>query len=119
MEEQNQNQSSQPQPQPKTEEGQKINVIALISYLGPLCLIPILTQEKNEFVKFHAKQGLILFISEAIIWFFVALLPIFYIILWIFNIAWLVLSIIGIINVTKNKKKELPLIGKFAENLKF
>ena len=48
---------------PKKEKGQK-NILAIISYIGILCLVPILMKEKDEFVKFHAKQGLVLFIVE-------------------------------------------------------
>lgn len=106
-----QNQASQSQ----------VNIMALISYIGILCLIPILTKTQDEFVKFHAKQGLVLLVGELAImilsWipFFVFLLPIW----WLINLGWLVLSILGIVNVVKNEKKELPLVGKFAALLKF
>ena len=112
MEEQNQNQTQQ------SPNGQKTDVMALISYLGPLCLIPFLTQEKrDEFVKFHMKQGLVLFIVEVIVSFILLILPFLGFLDWIFNIIWLVLIILGIVNVVNNEKKELPLIGQFAEKL--
>ncbi|MEA3293262.1 MAG: hypothetical protein U9P88_02280, partial [Patescibacteria group bacterium] len=44
------------------------NTLAIISYLGIFCLVPLLLKEKNDFVKFHAKQGLVLFIGEFISW---------------------------------------------------
>jgi uncharacterized membrane protein len=110
---------------PKVESTPKIeppkgqtNVMALICYIGLLCLIPLLNKTKDEFVKFHLKQGLVLFGGEVVTWVVVAVIPI----LWVFGnlvgIFWLVLSIIGIMNVVKNRKKEIPVLGKFAERIK-
>ena len=96
----------------------QINILAIISYLGILCLIPILIKEEDEFVKFHAKQGLVLFIAE-VATMLIAWIPIIgWIgapILWI---IWIVLAIIGIMNVAKGKKAPLPIIGKFAGKFK-
>jgi uncharacterized membrane protein len=103
----------------KTEGG--VNIMALISYIGPLCLIPIFTKEKDEFVKFHAKQGLILFIIEVIIYLIFRILPIWYYVWSIINIIYIVeiaFSIIGIVNVVNKQKKQLPLIGGLAEKIK-
>jgi fumarate reductase subunit D len=36
----------------------------VLSYLSVLCLIPILAKKEDDFIKFHAKQGLMLFIIE-------------------------------------------------------
>ena len=95
------------------------NVMAIISYIGPLCLIPFLTKEKDEFVKFHAKQGLVLFAGEVITWIIVGVVPILWFLGNLLGICWLILSIIGIMNVVKNEKKEIPIVGKFAEKIKF
>jgi uncharacterized membrane protein len=91
------------------------NVMALLSYIGPLCLIPILQKTKDDFVKFHAKQGLTIFAGEAITWIVVAIIPILRALGNIADIVWLVLSVIGIMNVFKNEKKEIPITGKFAD----
>ncbi len=96
----------------------KINIMALISYIGPLCLIPFLNKTQDEFVKFHLKQGLVLFASEVITWIIVAVVPILLILGNLAGIFWLVLSIIGIMNVVKNEKKEILLIGKLANKFK-
>lgn len=97
--------------------------MAILSYLGVLCLIPLLTKEKDEFVKFHVKQGLVLLICEAIVWVFFKFF--FGLMVWgwtIQNLAYLILgalSIIGIINVIGGQQKELPVVGKFAEKITF
>ncbi len=98
---------------------EQIKIMALISYIGILCLVPILTKEKDEFVLFHAKQGLILFICEAGTWMILAVIPFFFFMISLVGIVWLVLSLIGMVNVTKNLKQELPVIGQFADKFKF
>ena len=105
-------------PKVKTPKKAPVNMMAVISYIGPLCLIPILTKEKDEFVKFHVKQGLILFIGEVAIWLIIGLVPVLWVLANLVNIVWLVLSIIGIINVTNGEKKEIPIVGKFAKQIK-
>jgi fumarate reductase subunit D len=113
MDQEQQTQQNQQPPQKS-----QTNINALISYIGPLCVVPLLTKDQDEFVKFHMKQGLVLFGLEVAASIIFSIIPILWAIGWIFNIAWLVLSIIGIMNVVKNEKKELPLVGKFAEKIK-
>lgn len=119
---QNQEQPSQ-QPagqsqQPQSVQKEENNIFAILSYLGILVLIPLLAIKDDEFVKFHVKQGLVLFIAE-VATMMIAWVPV---IGWIGSpilyIIWLVLAIIGIINVLQGEKKELPLIGKFAQKFK-
>lgn len=94
------------------------NGIAVLSYIGILFLIPLLTNKDDEFVQFHAKQGLVLFIAE-VATAFIAWIPM---IGWIIGLVawllWLVLSIMGIVNVLGGKKVELPVIGQFAKKFK-
>lgn len=107
------------QPQSPAPQKGGDNLIAILSYLGILFLIPLLVSKDNRFVQFHAKQGLVLFIVEIII----ALIAWIPIIGWIgAPILWiicLVLSIIGIVNVVTGKQNPLPIIGKFAGKFKF
>ena len=95
------------------------NILAIVSYFGVFCLVPILMEEKDKFVKFHARQGLVLFIAE-IATQIINRIPIFG---WFTgSIAWGlwgILSLIGVINVLNNKQIPLPIIGTFAKNFKF
>ncbi len=99
-------------------ESEGINAMALLSYLGILVLVPLLAAKGDEFAQYHAKQGLTLLIA-AVIGMFVGAVPI---IGWIMapfiTLACIVLAVMGIINVLKKKKKELPIIGKYAKQLK-
>ena len=125
------NTSQTPINQPKKADDKKI--MGILSYISFLCLIPLFTKKDDDFVYFHAKQGLVLFGLEVIVYVIYrilvailigsiigwGLLSILTLIVNLLNIGLLVLSIIGIINVVQNQKKGLPLIGKFAEKIKF
>ncbi len=88
--------------------------MAILSYIGILFLIPMLTAKNDEFVQFHAKQGLVLFVAE-IATVLIGWIPVLgWAVGTIANICWLVLSIIGIVNVVNGKKVPLPVIGKLA-----
>jgi fumarate reductase subunit D len=96
----------------------QISAMALISYLGILCLIPILTKDQDEFVKFHSRQGLVILIGEVAVLIVMFLIPPLWGLLGLVNLFWLVLSIVGIMNVINNKKEQIPLVGKFADRIK-
>lgn len=110
--EENKNQDNQA----KKESG--ANPLAIISYIGPLCLIPYFTKDKDDFVKFHAKQGLVLFIFEVITWAIFWAMPFLWYLMNLVSLAWLVLSIIGIINAVNKQQKELPIIGHLSSKIK-
>lgn len=93
----------------------KTNLLALSSYLGFFCIAPILIKEKDEFVKFHAKQGIGLFIVEIVTCMIFGIIPLFWLFGGLLMIFWLSLNLIGITNVLNGQKKKLPIIGKFAD----
>jgi uncharacterized membrane protein len=101
----------------KTGNGEKDITMAIVAYI--VFFIPLLTEAKNdEFVKYHVKQGMVLFVA----WFAAAIvgaIPFFGWILaqWLM-LAVLILLVIGIMNAYNGKKKPLPLIGKYADSFK-
>lgn len=103
---------------------QNNKVMAVLSYIGILVLIPILAAKESPFARFHANQGLILFLCEiifavanmilsAIFAFLGPLVLLWTLVAALVNIAFLVLLILGIVNAAQGMAKELPLIGKF------
>lgn len=90
-------------------------VMAILSYLGILVLVPLLTGAKSDpFVKFHIGQGLTLLITF-IVSFIVGIIPILgWILSPLLMLFCFVLVILGIINAVSGAQKELPIIGKFA-----
>ena len=117
--EQNQQGFSGPGPgqgQPSQSSGKNIGM-AIVAYI--LFFIPLLTDAKNDpFVKYHVKQGLVLFISGFVIM-VVSWMPIIRWFAWILNLGIFVLFIIGVINAATGKEKPLPLIGHFADKFNF
>lgn len=75
--------------------------------------------KKDLFVKFHAKQGLVLILSIITLQ-VLSSLVIFLTILWIIiGIFLLILGLIGIIYALEDKEKPIPLIGKYAKMFTF
>lgn len=94
------------------------NVYAILSYLWILCLVPILMKKEEDFVKFHARQGLMLFIIEVAVG-IIGIIPFVGPIIYVLGmLACGVLSIIGIVQVLKGNKWKMPLISDWAEQIK-
>ena len=110
---------SQKENQPQTSSKKEKNTgMAIVAYI--IFFIPLLTESKNDpFVKFHVKQGLVLFIGEIIVGVISYILP------WqllmisrLLDLGLFALMIIGILNASKGEQKPLPVIGKFGEQFK-
>ena len=113
-----------PNPTPKIVDNKpKINVMAVLAYI--LFFIPLMTGDakKDSFVMFHTQQGAVIFFIELAIWILNWIFP--WYLMWLHNLlslvslAILVFIAIGIMNVVKGEKKELPYIGKYASYFKF
>lgn len=90
---------------------EKNKVMALLAYI--IFLIPLLAAKDSKFARFHANQGLVLFLG-GIIASVVAVIPVIgWIIAPIAGLVITVLAIIGILNALNGRAKELPVIGKF------
>lgn len=94
--------------------------MGVISYIGPLALVPLLAAKKSPFAQYHAKQGMVLFVGLVLIriaagflsWTIQDLVEL------ITSIAYAVLAILGIMSAWKGEMKELPIIGSIAKSLK-
>lgn len=120
MEEQNQQtnppaggtQPSSGQQQPAGADAKDIQdnkIVALLSYLGILCLIPLLAKKDSKFCQFHAKQGLVMTIACFFVW-----IPI---VGWLLGVALFIFWVMGIMNVLSGKMAKLPIIGDLAEKI--
>lgn len=94
-------------------------VMAILAYLGPLVIVSWVISKNDPFVKFHIKQGLVLLVIEVAVWLLgMVFWPIWFL-LNLVNVAALILSIIGIINVVQNREKMLPLVGVYSKYFNF
>jgi uncharacterized membrane protein len=115
--------TTQKETQPQNPSHKEKNTgMAIVAYI--IFFVPLLTEAKNDpFVKYHVKQGLVIFIG----WIAVGIIG--YILGYAFYIGWMlarllnlflfILMIIGIKNASQGEKKPLPIIGKFGEKFKF
>lgn len=90
---------------------EKNKVMALLAYI--IFLIPLLAAKDSPFARFHANQGLVLFIAAVLVSAVAAIPIIGWILAPIAAVAITIMSILGIVNAVGGKAKELPLIGKF------
>lgn len=114
------------------EEIKESKAISVLSYFGPLFFVPLVATPNSKFARFHANQGLVLFVIEflygivysVIDGLLTKIFPLssygfsigYTLIILPFALAWvflLVITIIGIVNACKGKAKDVPLFGKF------
>ena len=104
---------------PPGEQKKEKNIgMAVVAYL--LFFVPLLTDAKNDpFVKYHVKQGLVLFLG-CVIASAINFVPFFGRILGqLLNFGLFILLIIGILNAMDSRQKPLPFIGQFADRFNF
>ncbi len=101
-------------------------IFLVLSYLGILCLIPLLAKKDDPEIQWHAKNGLALFIAE-LVWVALRIALIFVrvpglgcgmatvgCIVWI---GFLVLSIMGIIKAVNGQRFRIPILTDMAEKM--
>lgn len=97
------------------DDAEKNKVMGIIAYFGCLFFIPLISAKDSSFAKYHANQGLMLFLTYLALWavnsFVLSLIPVINWFSWMLYFGILGLMIIGIINAAGGKMKPLPLIG--------
>ncbi len=90
-------------------------ILAALSYLGILFLIPLLAKKESPFAQAHAKQGLIVCIIEVVGW----------VIFWIPFVGWILavvvyaVALVALIQALMGKYWRIPGIANLAEKMKF
>lgn len=101
--------------------GKKNTTMAVVAYI--LFFVPLITGDakKDAFVKYHTKQGLVLFLLMVLLNVVDWIIPFhfWFTISWLLSLGTLVLLIIGISNAVGGKEQPLPIVGKFADVFKF
>ncbi len=97
-------------------------IFGILAYLGIFVLVPVIVAKDSPFAKYHANQGLVLFLIEIVLSVSLAIvniivysvLPILHILTALLEFVYLVpfvLVILGIINAAQGKCVPLPVIG--------
>jgi len=110
-----------PPPPPPTPPSSNRSVMLVLSYLGILALIPLLTEKNDREVQWHARHGLVLLVGYMVLTvalFMVSLvvgfLGMLQVPLWI---GYVVVIVLGITNALNGKRLVLPGISEFADRL--
>ena len=98
----------------KSEEGR---MAAILSYIPVLCFIPLLNMKDNKEARFHARQGVLLFLVELIAVIFLIDGISDFVFKAILIVA-ITLSVVGIIFSLQGKSYKLPVIGDLADKSK-
>ena len=108
-----------PPPPPPVTASSNRSVMLVLSYLGILALIPLLTEKNDREVQWHAKHGLVLLVAYLVLMvglmiasFVIGFLGVLQIPLWL---GYLVVVILGITNALNGKRFVIPGVSEFAE----
>ena len=89
---------------------------AAMSYLGVLCFIPILFSHGDPFIRFHSRQGLVIFLW-GVATLILMPLPIGPALLNFSTAGVLMFSLLGLMSVTIGRAWRLPLVYELAAKL--
>jgi uncharacterized membrane protein len=105
-------------------------VFASLSYISVLFVVPLVLRGTNPLIHAHAKQGMVLFGAEAVVWFLLFLLESFMgaiapastigLVSGLGGLAWLIfaaLSLICIYFIFRDKKWDIPFLAKLAAKI--
>jgi fumarate reductase subunit D len=103
----------QPSLDPEKKDIEDNKIVAALSYLNILFLIPLFLKRDSAFCQFHAKQGLVMLIifllGGAIFW-----IPLFGWLLWILVV---VADIVALIKALQGERYEIPVVGDWAKKI--
>ena len=91
----------------------KVRLLAFLSYLSILFLIPLGRFKNDEFIHYHAKQGMGLFVLFMML-IFLFWLPV---VGWVAMMAFLVVWFTGVANALSGKKEPVPVVGLISERI--
>ena len=91
--------------------------MAVFSYLGVLCLVPLIFSRDDDYVNFHARQGLVLWIwgVVAIFSLHVPILGPFFFSSSVFFVT--IMALAGIVSVLLSQTWRLPIINLLVRKL--
>jgi len=88
-------------------------LMAALSYLGILVLVPLLVKKDSKFCQFHAKQGLVFLIAFFVGW-ILLFIPV---IGWLLWIAIWILDIVALVQALMGKYWEVPVVSQLAKKI--
>jgi uncharacterized membrane protein len=99
------------------EGGARAYIMGVMSYMGVLCFVPLMSNSDDEYILFHAKQGLVIWA-----WSVIAVMALFVpgigkLFFSTSALAVIIISIVGIVSVLLRKAWKLPIIYTIASKI--
>ncbi len=92
-------------------------ILAALSYIGILCLIPLLAKKDSKYAQEHGKQGLIMLIAWICL-VVIGWIPILgWLVFFLGSIAFLVVSLVAFIKCLMGEFWEIPVIGQYRSKI--
>ncbi|MEO5338861.1 MAG: hypothetical protein H7841_18565 [Magnetospirillum sp. WYHS-4] len=88
--------------------------LAGLSYLGIFCFVPLFVNKSDEYVYFHAKQGLVIWVLTVLAMSTFYLPGIGHVVFSVAIKVLLALSVLGLISVSLRKAWKLPMVSNVA-----
>ncbi|MBF0110522.1 MAG: hypothetical protein HQL76_15245 [Magnetococcales bacterium] len=92
-------------------------MLAGMSYLGILSLVPLVVNREDSYVRFHARQGIILWMWEVLAIYSLAIPGLGRPFFSISGLLCFLFSVFGLASVIMGRAWKLPLIGNWAESI--
>ena len=101
-------------------------LMLVLSYLGILALIPLLTKNEDRDIQWHAKNGLAITVAWVVFWVAYSIIQYFMpaaiscgmsAIGCVISIGWIVVTIIAIMKALKGERLRIPVVSDFADKM--
>ena len=90
------------------DQSKLVAILSYITLIGWIIALILNMNKKTELGSFHIRQALLLVILNIVLWW----IPV---IGWILQIVVLVLWVMGLVYAVQGQMKEIPLVGKYAQ----
>ncbi len=110
-------QTGQPQSNPPPAASDR-NLMAALSYVWILSIVMLFVKKDDAYVKFHAKQGLVLFLISIVSSMLYVFPFIGWFLGWILWLAVVILMLVGFIQAIQGKEYKLPLVYAWSQMIK-
>jgi uncharacterized membrane protein len=111
------------------ELGDQDRVLLVFGYLGPLALVSLIAS-RREFVKWHAKQGLVMWMALCVLYvvfgfvhfvldryFWAVFAEIFWAAMWLIVTGVVVGALVCVVRALEGERFKLPIIGDVTDRL--
>jgi len=100
---------------PSSSDVEDNKIIASLSYIFILCLVPLFLKRKSAYAQFHARQGLTIAVAWFALW-VIGIVPVLgWLIAFFGNILLMIVSIIGIIKALNGEEWKIPYIYEWSK----